>query len=109
MFLFFLFRVAKSPKFRTASAGVVSNRILGQYKSEKCFLIVSILLNPKLARRKSSEAVNIFGIDEEGLSTDRIIGIVTVSVDEFVLMLDSGISLKVEKSNKFLEIAQYHG
>jgi hypothetical protein len=75
VFRFVLRRVAKSPMSRIASAGVLSNLTVGQYNSEKCFLIVSILRKPKLARRKSSETDNIFEIDDDGLSTEWIIGI----------------------------------
>jgi len=71
--------VAKSPESRTASGGVESIRSVGQYKSLRHLFKVSILRNPRLARRKSSETVTVCGIDEAGLSTDRIIGIGAVS------------------------------
>ncbi len=59
-------------------------------ETSNIFLTVSILLKPILARRKSSETVTLFGIDEDGLSTHQIIGIGASMEDDSVLEVASG-------------------
>jgi hypothetical protein len=80
VFLSYFFIVAKWPSSRTASAGVGSKCMVFLYNVEKCWWMVSILLNPTLAQRKSSEKDIVLGRDVEGLSTHLMMGIRLESV-----------------------------
>ncbi len=80
--------IAISPKSRTVSGGSGSNLIIFSYNSEKCCLIVSILLKPMHARTKSSDIVITFGREDDTLSTERIIGEILWDGDRLVFSGD---------------------
>jgi hypothetical protein len=58
----------------TASAGVLSKVTEGKYKELKYFFIVSIFRKPTQDLTKSSFILIVSGNEDEGLSTERIIG-----------------------------------